>query len=312
MLTDLEVKKNVKNESYLIESIDEMSSGYLKMIKDTLTIVADTEIMGAALYYGFLNHKDVNDRRYRQLMALIQDEIGHAHVHYRLLEDLGGGTVEEMLYEREYTDFNYPYAMDMPIETYEEVALIGAFQDRAGATLLIDPFNNTSYGPWKRALAKVEIEERFHMNLGISLIKDLISEPESRKRLQEAVDWMFPITVEWFGVPDKYKKRKDQLEFRLRKLTNDQLRQEWLSQVVPICEQFGLKVPAHYDAISGEYVLDYKFPCEFDVKNKKWHYDKETTWDEVKKRWKGRGPNSKSHIGIIQEEYRKMKSKGGL
>jgi ring-1,2-phenylacetyl-CoA epoxidase subunit PaaA len=311
MVTEQELKDFVAKGG-IIENIDEMSEGYLQMIKETLKIVADTEILGAALYYGFLRHSDVNHRRFRQLLALIQDEIGHAHVHYRLLEDLGGGTVEELLYNRDYTQFGYPFAMDMPIENWAEVALIGAFQDRAGAVLLMDPYHNTSYGPWKRALSKVEIEERFHVNLGISQVKELAADPETKKQLQRAVDWMFPITVEWFGVPDHLKKRKDQIEYRIRKHTNDQLRQQWLSQVVPLCEELGIQIPAHYDEDKEEYVLDYHFPCEFNVEKKEWLFDKPVTWDEVKNRWKGRGPTSAQHIGFIQEEYKKIKQLGGV
>jgi ring-1,2-phenylacetyl-CoA epoxidase subunit PaaA len=311
MVTDQEVKDFVAKGG-IIESADEMSEGYLRMIRETLRIVADTEIMGAALYYGFLRHSDMNDRRFRQLLALIQDEIGHAHVHYRLLEDLGGGSVEELLYNREYTEFGYPFAMDMPIENWAEVALIGAFQDRAGAVLLMDPYHHTSFGPWKRTLAKVEIEERFHVNLGISQVRELAADPETKKQLQRAADWMFPITVEWFGVPDHLKKRKDQIEYRIRKMTNDQLRQEWLSQVVPLCEEFGIQIPAHYDQQKAEYVLDYPFPCEFDIENKRWLFDKPVTWDDVRNRWKGRGPTSARHIGYIQEEYKKIRDLGGL
>lgn len=311
MVTDELVKEYVQKGG-LIENIDEMSEGYYKMLTDTLKIVADTEIMGAALYYGFLYNSDVNHKRYRQLMALIQDEIGHAHVHYRLLEDLGVGTVEEQLYQREYTEFNYPFAMDMPIENWAEVALIGAFQDRAGAVLLMDPYYNTSYGPWKRVLSKVEIEERFHISLGVSQVRELASDPEGRKQLQRAADWMFPITVEWFGVPDHLKKRKDQLEYKLRKYTNDQLRQQWLQQVVPLCEENGIEVPAHFDEEKGEYVLDYEFPCEFDIEEKKWNFDKPVTWEEVRSRWKKRGPTSARHIATLQETYRAMEQLGGL
>ncbi len=311
MITEEEVRDYVSRGG-IIETVDEMSEGYYKSITETLKIVADTEIMGAALYYGFLKQDGVNHRRFRQLMALIQDEIGHAHVHYRLLEDLGYGKVEDLLYKRDYTEFGYPFAMDMPIENFAEVALIGAFQDRAGAVLLMDPYHNTSFAPWKRTLVKVEIEERFHVNLGISQVRELSQNPETKEMLQRAADWMFPITVEWFGVPDELKKRKDQLEYKIRKFTNDELRQEWLSQVVPLCEQYGIKVPAHYDEKQAKYVLDYEFPCEFDIEAKRWNFDKPVSWDEVRKRWKGRGPTSASHIGVIQEEFKVFQSKGGL
>jgi ring-1,2-phenylacetyl-CoA epoxidase subunit PaaA len=312
MVTDQQVKEFVQKGG-IIEQVNEMSDGYKKMITDTLTIVADTEIMGGALYYSYLiNNPDIEDKHYRRFVALIQDEVGHAHVQYRLIEDLGGKTVEDLLYNRSHKEFNYPFAMDMPIENFEEVCLIATFQDRCGAVLLMDPFENTSYGPWKRTLVKVEIEERFHVRLGVTFLKELAADPESRKRLQRAVDWMFPLCVEWFGVPDHLKKRTDQLEYVLRKKSNDELRQEWLKQVVPLCEENGIKVPAHYDKEKDEVVLEYPFPCEFDVENKKWNFNKPVSWNEAKKRWKMRGPNSAKHIGYIQESYKLIKAMGGL
>jgi ring-1,2-phenylacetyl-CoA epoxidase subunit PaaA len=312
MLTDQQVKEFVQ-QGGLIERMEEMSEGYLKVLRETLKIVADTEIMGAALYYSYLMRGDeIEEKNFRRLIALIQDEIGHAHVHYSLLEDLGGGTVEELLYNRKFTEFSYPFAMDMPIENFEEAALIATFQDRAGATLLIDPFENTSYAPWKRSLVKVEIEERFHVRLGVTFFRELAANPETKERLQRAVDWMFPLVVEWFGVPDELKKRKDQLEYRLRLKTNDQLRQDWLSQAVPLCEENGIQVPAHYDEAQGKYVLDYHFPCAFDAEQKRWYYDTPVTWDEVIKRWKSRGPCSEQNVGFIQESYKQLMAMGGI
>src|SRR5207245_2103058 len=102
---------------------------------------------------------------------------------------------------------------------------------------------------------------------GIAIIQDALAHAhiayQILEELQRAVDWMFPLTVEWFGLPDNLKQHSTQLDYRLKGLTNDQLRQQWLSTVVPFMESIGIAVPAHQEG--DGYVLDYPFPCTFDA-----------------------------------------------
>jgi ring-1,2-phenylacetyl-CoA epoxidase subunit PaaA len=127
----------------------------------------------------------------------------------------------------------------------------------------------------------------------------------AKDELQRAVDWMFPLSVEWFGLPDSMKMHSAQLEYRLKGLTNDQLRQWWLSTVVPYCEQIGVRVPAHKEERDGKDVweLDYPFPCEFDAEAKRWDFKQPITWDDVLTRWRARGPRNAEMVAMFQEEF---------
>jgi ring-1,2-phenylacetyl-CoA epoxidase subunit PaaA len=112
---------------------------------------------------------------------------------------------------------------------------------------------------------------------------------------------MFPMTIEWFGLPDELKRHSGQLDYKLKGLSNDQLRQVWMSSTVPLSEELGLKVPAHRDEARGEYVLDYAFPCQYDAEAKRWAFDEgEITWDAVFERWKGRGPMNETYVELVQ------------
>nr|BBH92124.1 phenylacetate-CoA oxygenase subunit PaaA [Thermogemmatispora argillosa] len=272
----------------LIEA-DEVSEEYRQLLIETLTITADTELLGALMHYDNLYHERVPEPFVGTLLAITQDEFGHAHIAYRLLEDLGVD-IDYLLWERPAQRFKHPYAMDMLYTTFAESALIGFLQDRAGFHLLGDVYRTTSYAPWKRALAKVDREEVFHMRFGERAVTMLARSPEGRQQLQQALDWMFPITVEWFGQPDHLKRRDRQLEFRLKSKTNDQLRQDWLAEVVPFLTRLGLRVPAHYDESQGAYVLDYPFPCRFLPEEKRWDFSAPVSWEEVRARWRQRGP----------------------
>ena len=62
------------------------------------------------------------------------------------------------------------------------------------------------------------------------------------------MDWMFILTLEWFGLPDERKQHSEQLDYGFKGKSNDQLRQAWMATVVPFMEEIGIRVPAHLDA----------------------------------------------------------------
>ena len=131
----------------------------------------------------------------------------------------------------------------------------------------------------------------------------------AKEILQRSVDWMFPMTVEWFGLPDDRKRHSGQLEYRLKGLTNDQLRQLWMSSTVPLCERLGLDVPAHFDEASQSYVLDYPFPCQYDASEKRWLFEEgRITWGQVFERWKGRGPMNEIYVESIRRSRGQVSS----
>ncbi len=289
----------------LVENEDHMTAQYKDDLIRILTVSADTELVSApAYYYAARNAPSVNAMI--SALAIIQDEMGHAHIAYRLLEDLGVKK-EQMIYERAARQFKYPYAFDVPLESWEELVVANAFYDRAGITLLGDVYRSTTYGPWKRALVKVDKEETFHLRNGEIWMRRIVEEPGGRERLQRAVDWMFLLTVEWFGLPDDLKKHQGQLGYGLKGSSNDTLRQIWMKTAVPLCEELKLNVPARFDEATQKYVVTCSFPASFDSKNKRWELEKGAiTLDEVMKRWKARGPMNDYFVERIQRGYKAM------
>ena len=266
-LSEDELKQKIR-DGYLLESPDEMTAGYRKAIVTQLTVQGDTELISAPAYWMAAQDAPSNNTQVT-VVAIIQDELAHANIAYRLLEDMGVSR-EQLVYEREPAQFKHPYGFDQPLENWAEMVVANGFFDRAGYTLLSDVYRNTSYGPLKRALVKVDLEENFHLRHGENWMRRLArAGGEAREKVQRAIDWMFPMTVEWFGLPDDRKRHSDQLEYRLKGLTNDQLRREWLSHTVPLCEKNGFHAPAHFDGEHRAWVLDYPFPCEYDAAAKR-------------------------------------------
>lgn len=297
------------NEDRLVEGIEQMSPKYLEGMKRILTVSADTELISAPAYY--LAAQDApSTNAYISAMSIIQDELGHAHIAYRMLEDLGVSK-EQLVYGRKPEEFKYPYAFDVPLETWPELAVANTLYDRAGFVLLGDVFKHGSYGPWKRALAKVDKEENFHLRHGETWMRKINAQPGGHEKLQEAVDWMFPLTVEWFGLPDELKRHTEQIEYGFKGSTNDQLRQIWMSTGVPFLKSLDLDVPAHYDETTMQFVLDFPFPSRFIADEKRWLFEEgQISWDDVLERWKARGPSNYEFVGSVQRGYDELYGNG--
>ena len=298
-----EFKQKIQ-DGFIVESREEMTEGYRKALIVQLTVQADTELMSAPAYWMAARHAPSTNTQV-SAHAIIQDELAHANIAYRLLEDIGESK-EQLVYGRQPHEFKHPYGFDQPLDNWADLVVANGFFDRAGITLLSDVYQNTSYGPLKRALVKVDMEETFHLRHGEVWMRRLAKAGgEAKKIVQCSVDWMFPMTIEWFGLPDDLKRHSGQLDYKLKGLSNDELRQVWMSSTVPLCEELGLEVPAHFDRETGEYVLDYPFPCEYDAEDKRWVFeDGETTWDSVFKRWKSRGPMNEIYVESIQRSRR--------
>src|SRR4051794_32446310 len=283
----------------LVEGLQHMSPEYLKGIRRILTVSADTELVSAPSYLRAAQHAPALNN-FGSAMSIIQDELAHAHIGYRLLGDLGVD-MDWLIYERPAAEFKYPYAFDLPLDSWVELVCANALYDQAGFVLLSDVHASSTFGPWKRALAKVDKEETFHLRHGRTWVKKLCKSDDGRASVQAAVDWMFILTLEWFGLPDAQKRHGIQLEYGFKGKSNDQLRQDWMDAVVPFMDEMGIETPAHHD---GErWVIDCPFPQAFDAEAKRWTGD-EIGWDEVMKRWKARGPMNEAYVEKLQRGYR--------
>ncbi|WP_174021866.1 Phenylacetic acid catabolic protein (plasmid) [Agrobacterium fabrum] len=283
-----------------VETVDEMTDRYRLVLKATISISADLEVMTLPLQHNsFFKSNSINERI--ALASALQDEMGHAQIMFRLLEDFGIDPYEQ-LFIRRPEDFKTFYNLEWePIDAIS-TAVGHIMGDAAGYITTIDLESNCSYGPYSRSLRKVNFEENFHVKRGEYSIRHYMGLGEEvRQRVQAQIDLTFPRTAEWFGTTDDVKSRTDQLHYRVRGLSNDQLRQQWLSRVVPFCEEVGLKVPAHFDAELGIYVLDYQLPILFDNEAGKWDF-RTVTWEEKKAQWKRGGPFKIPGLTRLQQE----------
>ncbi len=300
-LTEAQVQEHLA-AGKLVEGLQHMSPKYLEGIRRILTVSADTEFVSAPAYLRAAQHAPALNN-FGSAMSIIQDELAHAHIGYRLLGDLGVD-MDWLIYERPARQFKYPYAFDVPLNSWVELVCANAMYDQAGYVLLGDVHASSTFGPWKRALAKVDKEETFHLRHGRTWLKKLVRDPVGKQEVQAAVDWMFILTLEWFGLPDDLKQHSEQLDYGFKGKSNDQLRQAWMAETVPFMEEIGVRVPVHHDPEQERYVIDCPFPARFAEERREWLlHEGPVSWQAVTARWRERGPMNDDFVHRLQRGY---------
>ena len=147
MATQAEFDQMIKSGE-LIESPNEMTPDYLKELKHTLIVSGDTELISAPAYY-LAAKRAPSINAFMTGIAIIQDELAHAHIAYHILEELGEDQ-EKLIFSRDPKSFRYPYAFDVPLDSWTELVVANGMYDQAGFCLLGDIHEKCSYGPWKR------------------------------------------------------------------------------------------------------------------------------------------------------------------
>jgi ring-1,2-phenylacetyl-CoA epoxidase subunit PaaA len=100
--TEEQIKQKVQ-EGYILESPDEMTPGYHKALTIQLLVQADTELMSAPAYWMAAQDAPSTNTMV-SAVAIIQDELAHANIAYRILEDMGHDK-EQLIYGREPHEF---------------------------------------------------------------------------------------------------------------------------------------------------------------------------------------------------------------
>jgi ring-1,2-phenylacetyl-CoA epoxidase subunit PaaA len=284
--TDEEVKEAVASGE-IIEKIEEMSPGYLRALKRLMLVQADTELMSVLCYQPVANTAPTLDTRI-SASAIVQDEAGHANIMFRLLEDLGEDK-DHLVYGRERTEYKNMHFFDYRLHNWYELVVANALFDRAGAVQLGDIGHNCTYGPWRRALKKIDVEEKFHLRHGDLWMRRLAGGSEATKeKLQAALDRLWPHGVEWFGPENRQSTHVQEIiDFGLRSKTNDELRYEWYDDVIPRIKKLGLELDAEED----------------ESQESGWRIGYEPDWPQVLDRFKARGPNLDEYLALLKDSH---------
>jgi ring-1,2-phenylacetyl-CoA epoxidase subunit PaaA len=225
-----------------VEPRDWMPDGYRSTLIRQMAQHAHSEVIGMQPEANWITRAPTLMRK-MILIAKVQDEAGHGLYLYSATETLGVSRdeLQEMLHtgQQKYSSiFNYPTL------NWADMGAIGWLVDGAAIVNQI-VLQRTSYGPYSRAMVKICKEESFHARQGYSILMALAQGSEEQKAMaQDALDrWWWP-SLMMFGPHDSESPHTEQsMAWKIKRITNDDLRQMYIDQTVPQAHYLGLTIP---------------------------------------------------------------------
>jgi len=273
-----------------IEPRDWMPDKYRKTLVRQISQHAHSEVVGM-LPEGNWVTRAPSMKRKVALLAKVQDEAGHGLYLYSAAETLGTPR-SEMIDDLLKGKAKYSSIFNYPSLTWADIGAIGWLVD--GAAIMNQVMLcRTSYGPYARAMVRICKEESFHQRQGYEIMLTLAQGSAEQKAMaQDALNrWWWP-SLMMFGPPDHESKHSAQsMAWKIKRKSNDELRQAFVDATVPQAELIDLKIP----------------DSELKWNEERGHYDfGEIDWDEFWNVIKGNGPCNKERL----EARRKAHSEG--
>jgi ring-1,2-phenylacetyl-CoA epoxidase subunit PaaA len=290
-ISDLEQKFQAKIDNDVkIEPNDWMPEEYRQTLIRQISQHAHSEIVGM-LPEGNWITRAPNLRRKAVLLAKVQDEAGHGLYLYSATETLGADR-EETIDDLHTGKAKYSSIFNYPTLTWADMGAIGWLVDGAAIMNQV-PLCRCSYGPYARAMVRVCKEESFHQRQGFEIMAHLAQgTPEQKAMAQDALNRFWWPSLMMFGPSDADSKHTAQsVQWKIKRHTNDELRQQFVDVTVPQAELIGLTVPDK-DLKFNEATGHYEFG--------------EIDWTEFWEVVKGNGPCNKERV----DARRKAKENG--
>jgi ring-1,2-phenylacetyl-CoA epoxidase subunit PaaA len=270
-----------------IEPGDWMPDDYRRQLIRMISQHAHSEIVGMLPEGGWITRAP-NLRQKLVLLAKVQDEAGHGQYLYHAAETLGA-TREEMIDALLAGKAKYSSVFNYPSLSWADMGVIGWLVDGA-AILNQTMLARCSYGPYSRAMVRICTEEGFHKKQGQEMvIRYARGTPRQRAMVQDAINrWWWP-SLMMFGPHDSDSPNSPTLlRWRIKTRTNDQLRQEFVNELVPDLHTLGLSVPdprLRFDEASGNWSIG---PID---------------WDEFWRVVRGDGPCNKERLAARRQAH---------
>jgi ring-1,2-phenylacetyl-CoA epoxidase subunit PaaA len=263
-----------------IEPKDWMPEAYRQTLIRQISQHAHSEIVGMLPEGNWITRAPTL-RRKAVLVAKVQDEGGHGMYLYSAAETLGVSR-DQLLEQLLSGAAKYSSIFNYPTPTWADVGAIGWLVDGAAIMNQI-PICRCSYGPYARAMVRICREESFHQRQGFEIMLTLArGTPAQKAMAQAALDrWWWP-SLMMFGPSDSESKHTEQsVRWKIKRFTNDELRQKFVDVTVPQAEFLGLRVPDP-ELAWDEAAQHYRFgPID---------------WSEFKAVLKGNGPCNRERL----------------
>lgn len=263
-----------------IEGGDWMPERYRKTLKRQMSQHAHSEWVGMLPEAAWLAAAPSLERK-AILIAKIQDEAGHSLYLYSGLETLGysrDDAIEDLLAERAKFSLLFHY----PFLSWADVPIMGWLGDGAAIVNQI-PLCRMSYAPYARAMVRICKEESFHQRQGYQATLAMVNgSPEQKEMIQESINRFWWIFMSSFGMADNRSTHTElAMKWKIKRSTNDALRDRYVNMVIPQIHALGLTVPDP--------------DLKWNEERQAYDYG-ECDWDEFKEVVEGRGPLSRERL----------------
>ena len=225
-----------------VEPRDWMPDAYRRTLVRQISQHAHSEIVGMLPEGNWVTRAPTLQRK-AILMAKIQDEGGHGLYLYSAAETLGVSR-DQLVADLHAGKVKYSSIFNYPTLTWADIGAIGWLVDGAAIMNQI-PLCRCSYGPYARAMVRICKEESFHQRQGYDILLALCrGTPEQKAMAQDALDrWWWP-SLMMFGPPDAESVHSAQsAKWKIKLLSNDELRQRFVDQTVPQADYLGITMP---------------------------------------------------------------------
>lgn len=263
-----------------VEPRDWMPDGYRKTLIRQISQHAHSEIVGMLPEGNWITRAPSLKRKVA-LLAKVQDEAGHGLYLYSAAETLGA-TREEMINQLHSGKAKYSSIFNYPTLSWADIGAIGWLVDGAAIMNQV-ALCRTSYGPYARAMVRICKEESFHQRQGYDILLTMMQgTDEQRSMVQDAVNrWWWP-SLMMFGPSDSDSTNSaESMNWKIKRLSNDELRQRFVDMSVPQAEILGVTFP----------------DPDLTYNEKRGHYDfGEINWAEFWQVVNGHGPCNEERL----------------
>ena len=262
-----------------IEPKDWMPEAYRKNLIRQISQHAHSEVIGMQPEGNWITRAP-SLRAKKILLAKIQDEGGHGLYLYSAAETLGISR-DQLLQWLHEGKAKYSSIFNYPSLNWADMGVIGWLVDGAAIVNQVS-LQKTSYGPYSRAMVRICKEESFHQRQGFEIMaKMMAGTKEQQQMAQDALDRFWWPALMMFGPHDSESANSSlSLKWKIKRESNDVLRQRFIDKTIPQAEAIGLKVP------------DPEIALKEDGSYKVGEIDWEEFWNVVK----GFGPCNKQRL----------------
>ena len=225
-----------------IEPKDWMPEGYRSHLIRQISQHAHSEIIGMQPEGNWITRAP-SLRAKMILLAKVQDEAGHGLYLYSACETLGISR-DELNSQLHQGKAKYSSIFNYPTLSWADMGAIGWLVDGAAIVNQVS-LQKTSYGPYSRGMIKICKEESFHQRQGYEIMSEMANGTKEQKEMaQDALNRFWWPSIMMFGPHDSDSPRTgNAMKWKIKRKTNDELRQDFIDKTVAQAELIGLKIP---------------------------------------------------------------------